>query len=185
MSNSIVRRMRINSETKTKTEKEREVYAHYQQLGICTTCHKQPAMDDSTRCQDCTELRKSKYFQPRTEETSSKIEITPKERNEYVTNELLKNKILFKQINRSLYETSKGFKFLICTITIQRHGARSEPLYRIRNDNKIPCDFYVCLLPQDHSLYVIPNDNKSVIYFHIEEIEEYKNAFAQFLGTSK
>jgi len=163
---------------KDKNKSERDIYAHYLALGICTTCRKQAADKDSTRCYDCNELRKKKFFPPRTEETKASVSIDKKERNRILLESLKQNKILFKNIGRNIYITPRKNTFTIVTITLFKHSITKGIIYRIRNETKTVSDFYVALFPEDNSVYIMPNPKPSAIYFTLEEIEQYREAYS-------
>ena len=170
--------IQIAKKTKSKNQSEREVYANYVELGMCTTCHKQAAEDGSTRCGDCNELRKMKFFAPRTEETRVTVTISVTERNKIILDNLKTNKILFKKVDKGLYQTTKKITFVPVTITLFKHSITKGIVYRIRNETKIVSDFYVGLFPEDNSIYVIPNPKPSAIYFNLEEVEQYRDAYS-------
>lgn len=165
-----------------RREREREVYHHFQNLGICITCHKTPAEEGSVRCADCNELRKKKYFQPRTEETSSKREFGYNKRNEIVFDKLKENKIMFRQLERSLFQTSGGIKFYITSVAMHRTGTEIGTTFRVRNERKIEFDYWVGVLNED-IIYVFPNrETKCVIYFKLSDMDKFKNRFELLKG---
>jgi hypothetical protein len=91
---------------------------------------------------------------------------------------LTKEGIICRNVLRNLYETMSGIKFLIRNVTFQSQGRKLSPSYRIRNDAKIKCDYFVCYLSENDTIYVYPNEkNKYVFYFHLEDWEPYKDAF--------
>jgi hypothetical protein len=171
--------IQIAKKTKSRNKSEREVYAHYVELGMCTTCHKQAAEDGSTRCGDCNELRKQKFFAPRTDENKVTITISPKERQGLVLAKLKENKILFKSIGKNLFKTTTGIKFATMTITYFKDAVTKGRVYRIRNELKIDCDFYVAYCPENEKYYIIKKGEGAspTIYFSLYEIDKFNDRF--------
>ena len=163
---------------KDKNQAEREVYANFTELGICTSCRKQPAQENSTRCYDCDELRKKKFFAPRTEENKVTITTTPKERQEKVLTKLKENKILFKRLGNNLFMTPAGIKFSTMTIAYFKDSVTKGRKYRIRNELKLECDFFAAYCPENEKYYIIKREgNSPTIYFTLDEIEKFNDKF--------
>lgn len=175
--------IQLAKKTESRNKAEREAYANYTELGICTSCRKQPAYEGSTRCFDCDELRKKKFFPPRTEENKVTVTVTPKERQNLVLAKLKENKILFKQIDKNLFVTTAGIKFATMTIAYFKDALTKGRVYRIRNELKIECDFYAAHCPENEKYYIIPKGGgkSPTIYFTLEEIEKFNNRFGLLL----
>jgi len=175
--------IQIKKAPKDKNERERDVYANLAELGMCTTCRKQPAEKDSTRCYDCNELRKKKFFPPRDESTKVQVTISSKERQELVISYLKENKILFKRIGKNQFQTTTGIKFITSTITYFKDSVQKGRVYRIRNELKIECDYYAAYCPDNEKYYIIPVEGVAPsIYFVLEEIEKFKDQFSLLRG---
>jgi hypothetical protein len=165
--------------TKDKNKSERDTYANFAELGICTTCRKQSAEEDSTRCYDCNELRKKKFFPPRDETNKVQIVVSSKERQDMVLENIKINKILFKKISKNLYQTPIGNRFITSTISYFKDSITKGRVFRIRNEIKIECDFYAAYCPENENYYIIPITGvQASIYFTLEEIEKYKDQFS-------
>jgi hypothetical protein len=171
--------IQIAKKTESRNKAEREAYANYAELGICTTCRKQPSEEDSTRCYDCNELRKQKFFAPRTEENKVTITIPPKERQSLVLTKLKENKILFKSLGKNLFITTSGIKFATMTITYFKDAVTKGRVYRIRNELKIDCDFYVAYCPENEKCYIIKKNEgvSPTMYFTLDEIDKFNDRF--------
>ena len=163
---------------KDKNEEGRKRYESLVVLGLCTTCGNQPATEGGTRCIDCDEIRKKKFFAPRTDENRVANTIDPKQRKELIFAKLAESKVLYKSIGSNLYVTSKGYKFMTASITFFKDAVIKGRMYRIRNESKIKSNFIIGYCPDNEQFYVIPVKGQfHTLYFPLDEIEEHRNNF--------
>ena len=169
-----LKRNKITKPKKDPLQLERDRYANYTELGICQHCRIQPTIEGETSCYDCKELRSKLYFAPRTEENKVTA-ISPKERSEKVLSYLKENKILHRKIGKNLYSLTSGKTFLTATITYFKDSVTKGKTYRIRNELKRKCDFFIAYCPDNEKYYIIPVVGVSnSIYFTLAEIKQHE-----------